>query len=357
MFDQAAVQLSTVRDLLRFAVSRFTEAGLSFGHGSDNAYDEAVYLILHTLAAADRLEPFLDARLVDEEIRQVLDAGALRQSAHPGRLPDPRSLAGEYRFYVDERVIVPRSFIAELLPEALEPWIEYPELVHRALDMCTGSGCLAVLLADLYPDAEVDAVDLSADALAVAQINVEQYGLQERIELIQSDLFSAMAGREYDLIISNPPYVDAPSVAALPEEYRETGAGAGLGRRRPGRHPRNPCAAPAHLSEHGVLVVEIGHNREALKPVSPELPFTGCPPPAAMAFVPAHPRRTAGGASLLDVVHQVLPGLLWRARPGRAAPASHTKPSAAASWRRCAVQPDRQGRATTPGGFGAARRW
>ncbi|MCK6437109.1 50S ribosomal protein L3 N(5)-glutamine methyltransferase [Rivihabitans pingtungensis] len=288
MFDQAAVQLSTVRDLLRFAVSRFTEAGLSFGHGSDNAYDEAVYLILHTLKLPlDRLEPFLDARLVDEEIRQVLDVLARRVNLRtPAAYLTREAWLGEYRFYVDERVIVPRSFIAELLPEALEPWIEYPELVHRALDMCTGSGCLAVLLADLYPDADVDAVDLSADALAVAQINVEQYGLQERIELIQSDLFSALAGREYDLIISNPPYVDAPSVAALPEEYlREPALALGSGEDGLDATREILRRAPAHLSEHGVLVVEIGHNREALEASFPELPFTWLPTASGDGFV------------------------------------------------------------------------
>lgn len=288
MFDQAAVQLSTVRDLLRFAVSRFTEAGLSFGHGSDNAYDEAVYLILHTLKLPlDRLEPFLDARLVDEEIRQVLDVLARRVNLRtPAAYLTREAWLGEYRFYVDERVIVPRSFIAELLPEALEPWIEYPELVHRALDMCTGSGCLAVLLADIYPDAEVDAVDLSADALAVAQINVEQYGLQERIELIQSDLFSALAGREYDLIISNPPYVDAPSVAALPEEYlREPALALGSGEDGLDATREILRRAPAHLSEHGVLVVEIGHNREALEASFPELPFTWLPTASGDGFV------------------------------------------------------------------------
>ena len=288
MFDQAAVQLSTVRDLLRFAVSRFTEAGLSFGHGSDNAYDEAVYLILHTLKLPlDRLEPFLDARLVDEEIRQVLDVLARRVNLRtPAAYLTREAWLGEYRFYVDERVIVPRSFIAELLPEALEPWIEYPELVHRALDMCTGSGCLTVLLADLYPDADVDAVDLSADALAVAQINVEQYGLQERIELIQSDLFSALAGREYDLIISNPPYVDAPSVAALPEEYlREPALALGSGEDGLDATREILRRAPAHLSEHGVLVVEIGHNREALEASFPELPFTWLPTASGDGFV------------------------------------------------------------------------
>ena len=277
MFDQAATQLHTVRDLLRFAVSRFTEAGLSFGHGSDNAYDEAAYLILHTLKLPlDRLEPFLDARLVSDEVEQVLDVLARRANLRlPAAYLTQEAWLGDYRFFVDERVIVPRSFIAELLPEALAPWIEYPELVHRALDMCTGSGCLAILLADAYPDAEVDAVDLSADALAVAAINVADYGLQERITLIQSDLFAALAGQEYDLIISNPPYVNAPSVAELPDEYRHEPELA-LGSGEDGLDATREIlrCAPAFLSEHGVLVVEIGHNRDELEAAFPQLPFT-----------------------------------------------------------------------------------
>jgi len=175
MFDQASQHLFTVRDLIRFAVSRFNHAGLFFGHGTSNARDEAAYLVLTALHLPhDELDPWLDARLLPLERDAAL--GLIQQrieTRKPAAYLTHEAWLGDFRFYVDERVIVPRSFIAEiLLPEALEPWIEYPELVHRALDMCTGSGCLAVLLADLYPDADVDAVDLSADALAVAQINV-----------------------------------------------------------------------------------------------------------------------------------------------------------------------------------------
>ena len=276
----------TLLDLVNACAQRLQDAGVSFGHGTLNAHDEAAWLVLWRLGLP--LDTEIDERpvapeqqaqlqsLIDERIRTRKPAAYLTREAW----------LGEYRFYVDERVIVPRSFIAELLPEALEPWIEYPELVHRALDMCTGSGCLAVLLADLYPDADVDAVDLSADALAVAQINVEQYGLQERIELIQSDLFSALAGREYDLIISNPPYVDAPSVAALPEEYlREPALALGSGEDGLDATREILRRAPAHLSEHGVLVVEIGHNREALEASFPELPFTWLPTASGDGFV------------------------------------------------------------------------
>ena len=222
MFDQAAQSLFTVRDLLRFAISRFREAGLHFGHGCTNARDEAAYLILHTLHLPhDELEPFLDARLLPQEIKAVLNVIHERvHSRKPAAYLTHEAWLGNYHFYVDERVIVPRSFIAEImLNDGLAPWIEYPELVHRALDLCTGSGCLAILAAEHFPDAEVDAVDISHDALDVAQINVGEYGLESRVRLLQSDVFAAVEGETYDLIISNPPYVDAPSVAALPQEY------------------------------------------------------------------------------------------------------------------------------------------
>ena len=216
----AALHLRTVRDVLRFAVSEFNRAGLFFGHGSDNAHDEAAYLILHSLdLPLDRLDPYLDAVLLPAERHDLL---AKIQRRVTERLPvaylTHQAWQGEFEFYVDERVIVPRSFIYELLGDGLRPWIEYDELVHRALDLCTGSGCLAVQMAYHYPDAEIDAVDISLDALEVAAINVEDYGLEERINLIHTDLFEGLEGT-YDLIVSNPPYVDAESVAELPPEY------------------------------------------------------------------------------------------------------------------------------------------
>ncbi|MCL5061153.1 MAG: 50S ribosomal protein L3 N(5)-glutamine methyltransferase [Candidatus Thermoplasmatota archaeon] len=214
--------LITVRDWLRFAVSRFNEAGLFFGHGSDNAFDEAAYLILHALhLPLDRLEPFLDASLThgeSEEVQAVIERRVRERL--PAAYLTHEAWLGEHRFYVDERVIVPRSFIAELLHEQLAPWVENPDEVTRALDLCTGSGCLAILAALAFPNAEVDAVDLSAEALEVAAKNVADYGLQNRIELIESDLFAALDGRSYDLILSNPPYVNAASIAALPPEYQ-----------------------------------------------------------------------------------------------------------------------------------------
>jgi len=269
--------LITVRDWLRFAVSRFNEARLFFGHGTDNAFDEAAYLILHTLhLPLDRLDPFLDASLThgeSEEVQAVIER-RVRERIPAAYLTNEAWL-GEHRFYVDQRVIVPRSFIAELLPQQLAPWVENPDEVTRALDLCTGSGCLAILAALAFPNAEVDAVDLSKDALEVAARNVADYGLADRIELIESDLFAALDGRSYDVILSNPPYVNAESVAALPPEYQAEPALA-LGSGEDGLDATRQILekAKAHLNPGGLLVVEIGHNRDALEAAYPTLPFT-----------------------------------------------------------------------------------
>ena len=274
-FDDAD-DLHTVRDWLRLAVSAFTEAKLSFGHGSANAYDEAAYLILHTLhLPLDTLAPFLDARLTANE------KNALRMLLHQRvekRLPAAylthEAWLGEFRFYVDERVIVPRSFIAELLQQQLSPWIENPDQVKNVLDMCTGSGCLAIVAAHAFPNATVDAVDISAGALAVAHRNVAEYHLEERITLIKSDLFSGLKGKKYDVILSNPPYVDAESVDSLPPEYRHEPQLA-LGSGQDGLDATRVILQQAihHLTDQGILIVEIGHNRAALEIAFPHLPF------------------------------------------------------------------------------------
>jgi ribosomal protein L3 glutamine methyltransferase len=269
--------LITVRDWLRFAVSRFNEAQLFFGHGSDNAFDEAAYLTLHTLhLPLDRLDPFLDASLTHGESEQVQAVIERRvRERLPAAYLTKEAWLGEHRFYVDERVIVPRSFIAELLNEQLAPWIESPDVIEHVLDLCTGSGCLAILATEAFPHAQVDAVDLSADALEVAARNVADYGLQDRIELIESDLFAALQGRSYDVIVSNPPYVNADSVAALPAEYQAEPALA-LGSGEDGLDATRQilAQAKAHLNPGGLLVVEIGHNRDVLEAAYPTLPFT-----------------------------------------------------------------------------------
>lgn len=276
MYAQAASTLTTVRDLLRFAVSRFNQSELSYGHGTHNAYDEAAYLVLATLnLPVDQLDPYLDARLLPSEVQDVVDMIERRAEQRiPVAYLTHQAWQGEFSFYVDERVLVPRSFIYELLGEPLEPWVEHPELVHRALDLCTGSGCLAIQLAHHYPDAEIDAIDISLDALEVAAINVENYDLGDRISLIHTDLFEGLADC-YDLIISNPPYVDAESVEELPEEYLHEPALA-LGSGHDGLDATRQILrrAAEFLNPQGVLLVEIGHNRDALEAAYPQLPFT-----------------------------------------------------------------------------------
>ncbi len=267
---------TTVRDLLRFAVSRFSEAGLFFGHGTNNALDEAAYLILHTLhLPLDQLDPFLDARLLPHEIDAVLNIIDKRITTRkPAAYLTHEAWLGQFKFYVDERVIVPRSFIAELLRDRLVPWVDDPEGIESALDLCTGSGCLAVLLADAFPRAKVDAVDLSPEALAVARRNIAEYGLVSRIELLQSNLFEALGDRRYDVIVSNPPYVSAEAMRTLPPEYRAEPVLALASGSDGLDHVRAILRdAAAHLNPQGVLVVEVGHNRRALEAAFPHLPF------------------------------------------------------------------------------------
>ncbi len=287
-FSKASSELKTLRDCLRFAVSRFNEAKLSFGHGSLDAVDEAAYLILHTLhLPLDRLEPFLDASLTHNELLEVLNIIEKRvEQRVPAAYLTHQAFLGDFSFYVDERVIVPRSFIAELLRERLSPWVEDAEMVSSVLDMCTGSGCLAILAAHAFPNSLVDAADLSPDALDVARRNVNDYDLTEQVELIETDLFSKLKGRSYDVIISNPPYVDAPSVAALPQEYLHEPKLA-LGSGNDGLDATRIILqhAAEHLTENGILIVEIGHNRDALEAAFPDLPFTWLEVSAGDQFV------------------------------------------------------------------------
>ena len=286
--SQAAQSLHNVRDYLRFAVSRFNQAKLFFGHGSNDAYDEAAYLILHTLhLPLDRLEPFLDAQLTDGERTAVLSIIQQRvEKRIPAAYLTHQAMLGDFSFYVDERVIVPRSFIAELLLEQLNPWIAEPEKINSVLDLCTGSGCLAILAAHAFPYASVDAVDLSSAALAVAERNIADYQLQDRVSLIESDLFAKLGGKKYDLIISNPPYVDVRSVAALPQEYLHEPTMA-LGSGHDGLDATRIILkhAAQHLSKNGVLIVEIGHNRDVLEAAYPNLPFTWLDVSAGDEFV------------------------------------------------------------------------
>jgi len=274
MNANAPQALHTLRDVLRYAVSQFNAAGLAFGHGSDNAWDEAVYLLLHVLhLPLDTLEPFLDARLLPEERERCLQMIERRRAE---RIP-AAYLTGEawlqgHRFVVDPRVIVPRSPISELLDEGLAPWVEDPQDVDFVLDLCTGSGCLAVLAALAFPNAQVDAVDLSEHALEVADQNIEQFGLDGRITTHRSDLFDQLPACEYKLIVCNPPYVNNHSMESLPPEYRHEPtmalAGGDDGMDLVRRLLRD---APAFMAEDGLLVLEIGNEYENFVAAFPEL--------------------------------------------------------------------------------------
>jgi ribosomal protein L3 glutamine methyltransferase len=269
--------LVTLADWLRHAEQRFLRARLAFGHGTDNAYDEAAWLLLHVAKQPyDDLVGALPRVLSTAQRRRAL---TLIEKRIATRKPLAHLLReawlGEHRFYVDERVIVPRSHIAELLRDGLAPWVRSPSQVRRALDMCTGSGCLAILLALAYPRARVDAVDVSAPALAVARRNVETYRLRRRVHLVRSDLFAELANVRYDVIVANPPYVDARAMDRLPLEYRRepplalAGGRDGLAFLR-----RILSSARRHLSPRGVLVVEIGNNRRVMERAYPMLPLT-----------------------------------------------------------------------------------
>jgi ribosomal protein L3 glutamine methyltransferase len=269
--------LITVRDWLRFGISRMNQAGLHFGHGTTNAVDEAAYLILHTLhLPIDQLEPFLDACLTEverEDVRNVFDQRVNQRI--PAAYITHEAWLGEYSFYVDERVLIPRSFIANLLRARLTPWVADADCVTSALDLCTGSGCLAILMAEAFPNADIDAVDISADALAVANRNVHDYELADQIRLVQSDLYTALDNQQYDIIITNPPYVNAISMDELPAEYQVEPALALASGEDGLDHIRTILQhAASHLYPKGLLIAEIGHNRDALEAAFPNLPFT-----------------------------------------------------------------------------------
>jgi ribosomal protein L3 glutamine methyltransferase len=272
--------LFTIRDYIRYAVTQFRHNQLFFGHGTTNAFDEAVALVLQSLnLPSDQLEPYLDARLLDEE-KELIEARIKERTVK--RIPLPyitnEAYLQGYSFYVDKRVIIPRSFIAEIiLGDQLSPWIEHIELVNYALDLCTGNGSLATIMADYFYAAEVIASDISSDALAVATINLQRHEVDKRVRLIESDLFNNLDGyfSKFDLIVSNPPYVDSGRMESLALEYEYEPvialAGGSNGLVLVDRILRQ---AKYYLSEFGILVVEMGDNREELETMYPDLPFT-----------------------------------------------------------------------------------
>ncbi|TAN53478.1 MAG: 50S ribosomal protein L3 N(5)-glutamine methyltransferase [Methylococcaceae bacterium] len=274
--EPAIEHLCTVRDFIRWGASRFQEAGLFYGHGTANALDEAAVLVLHALHLPfDLPEAYFDARLLPDERRQVVE---LLQQRVQKRLP-AAYLTHEARFcglpfYVDERVLVPRSPIAELIEQQFTPWLD-PEGVRAVLDLCTGSGCIAIACAYAFPEAQVDAVELSPDALAVAQINVDKHQLAERLRLVAGDLYENLEYARYDLIVSNPPYVNRAEWQGLPAEYHaEPRMGLESGPDGLDCVRRILAQAGEHLNAGGILVVEVGSSAETLEAIYPEVPFT-----------------------------------------------------------------------------------
>lgn len=268
---------STVRDLLRYAVSRFTREKLFFGHGSENAFDEAAYLILHTLSLPlDRLEPFLDAKLLPEEIGAIMDIIERRATERiPAAYLTHEAWLQGYSFYVERGVIIPRSFLAELITEQFAPWVGDPESVTDILELCTGSGCLAIMLADQFENATVDAVELSPAALGIAQTNISRYGMKDRIRLHHADLYDGIPDKRYQLIVTNPPYVNQSSMDNLPAEYLHepqmalAGGFDGMDIVR-----RIVGTAGERLTDDGLLIVEIGNEAENAIAAFPELELT-----------------------------------------------------------------------------------
>ncbi len=272
---QAIRELATIRDFIRWAMSRFNEADLFYGHGTDNAQDEATYLVLHTLNLPSQLhDSYLDSRLTETERKRLVTILMRRVDE---RIPAPylthEAWFAGMPFYVDERVLIPRSPIAELIEAQFQPWAK-PEHVSRVLDLCTGGGCIAIACALAFPEAQVDAADISEDALAVARRNIQEFGLGEQVRPVQSDLFGSLQGQKYSIIVSNPPYVDAQDMASLPPEFRH--------------EPRLALEAGDdgldlvftilykaiyHLQANGILVVEVGNSREALEALLPEVGF------------------------------------------------------------------------------------
>lgn len=269
-------ELQTIRDFIRFATSQFHQEGLYFGHGTDNAWDEAVALTLHTLHLPHNIDrAVLDANLTQEEKNKLLTLISMRVEK---RIPVPylthEAWFSGLSFYVDERVLIPRSPIAELIENQFAPWIE-PDQVHNILDLCTGSGCIAIACAKAFTDAQVDASDISNEALAVAKINVLRHFVADQVELLESDLFNGLPNKKYDIIVSNPPYVSAEEMSELPKEYHhEPRLGLAAGDDGLDIATRIIRDAVKYLQPHGILVVEVGNSEFSLAEKYPEIPFT-----------------------------------------------------------------------------------
>lgn len=274
---KAADELFTVCDFVRYSVTKFNESGLFYGHGTDNAFDEAVFMVLEGLSLPiDSLEPYWNARLTLAERRTLVDFIHRRITTRkPASYILNKAYIQGYPFYVDERVIVPRSFISEILcaPDGFTPVGNYGDVLS-VLDLCTGSGCLAIIAAHIFPNAVVDAVDLSPDALAVARRNVEEHGLDGRVNLYQGNLFAPVKGNRYDLIITNPPYVDADGMTDLPPEFsHEPVMALAAGEDGLDIVRRIMDEGKEHLNNQAGMLCELGRCGPALQDAYPDKPF------------------------------------------------------------------------------------
>lgn len=273
--NEAVDELRTLRDFIRWGMSLFHEAQVHFGHGTDNALDEAAYLVLQAVHLPPTVGgDYLNTRLTASERRRVADLLVRRVKE---RLPAPylthEAWFAGLRFYVDRRVLIPRSPIAELIEANFSPWVD-PERVDHILDLCTGSGCIAVACAETFPQARVVGSDLSDGALAVARINVERHALEEQVEVVKADLFDGLPKRQFDIIVSNPPYVDAKDMNAMPAEYRhEPGYALAAGDDGLDLVVRILADCADWLTGDGILVVEVGNSEQALNDRFPEVPF------------------------------------------------------------------------------------
>lgn len=277
LLDDPIHNLKTIRDLYRWAITEMENADLSYGHGSPDAAEEASFLICRALKLPfERFETFFDAALTHNELVRLVHLidRRVHDKTPTAYLLKEAWLTG-HRFYIDERALIPRSYIAELLEEDLAPWIDDPYEVESVLDLCTGSGCLAILAQGTFPNARVTGSDISADALEVAKINRRDYGLENDLELVQGDLFASLEGRRFELIITNPPYVTTASMARLPAEYRhEPALALGAGDDGMDVVRRILREAKDHLTENGMIIVEVGDGLEAVEAMYPGLPLT-----------------------------------------------------------------------------------
>jgi ribosomal protein L3 glutamine methyltransferase len=275
-FEELGERLESAKDFVRWGASAFNRAKLHFEHGTSNAVDEALNLVLHALALGHDIPPWLlDGRLTDAEKRGAYDLLRRRvEERKPYAYITNKARFAGLDFYVDERVLVPRSPIAELIEGGFEPWIE-PDRVSKILDLCTGSGCIGIACAYAFSDAAIDVTDVSAGALEVTQINAEKLHVADRVLLHKADVFDGLPEAPYDIIVSNPPYVDAEDMATLPDEHRhEPALGLAAGNDGLDIVRRILTGAGSYLAKDGILVVEVGNSRWALEQAYPDVPFT-----------------------------------------------------------------------------------